>query len=206
MKKFEKTKGFILGVVLTLVASITIPVFAENIEVFFNSANIKINGEQTVDKGQSYALPDGTEVPFSIIYKGTTYLPLRKIGDLYNKDIVWDGITSTISINDKINDPASKQAKVTCNANYVKESNGTYTITVTASGGSGNGKYAIGYGKISSGLSYFIPVDDEGNPLYYHKFTGVQPGSTWYFGAFKQGDSTYYNSPADIVQLTAPTK
>ena len=107
MKKFEKLKAFVLGVVITLLITTTIsPVFAATIETVFNAINIKINGEQAASIGESYILDNGDEVPFSILYKGTTYLPLRKIAELYGKDVHYDDNTKTASINDKgsIND------------------------------------------------------------------------------------------------------
>lgn len=107
MKRFEKTKGFVLGVALTLIiCQAIVPTLAASIEAAFNSINIMMNGEQVATIGQSYKLDNGDEVPFSILYNGTTYLPLRKIGELYGKDIKWDGDTQTASVNDKDYDPS----------------------------------------------------------------------------------------------------
>ena len=103
MKRFEKTKGFILGVILTvIVCNSILPALADNIEAFFNTINITINGEKVASIGDSYKLADGTELPYSINHKGTVYLPLRKIGELYDKDIEWDDNTKTAAVNDKV--------------------------------------------------------------------------------------------------------
>ena len=102
MKRFEKTKGFILGVILTvIVCNSILPALADSIEAFFNTINITINGEKVASIGDSYKLADGTELPYSINHKGTVYLPLRKIGELYDKDIGWDDSTKTAAVNDK---------------------------------------------------------------------------------------------------------
>jgi len=77
------------------------PAFAETITAAFNSINIFVNGTWVAAVGEQYTLENGTSVPFSIIYNGTTYLPLRKIGEIYDKDIRWDGESRTAYLNDK---------------------------------------------------------------------------------------------------------
>ncbi len=55
--------------------------------------NIKI-----VNNGLSVTIDPQTE-PF--IVNGTTYIPLKMMGELYNKNIVWNGATHTITVTDK---------------------------------------------------------------------------------------------------------
>ena len=101
MKKIERAKRFILGAAISLVLTLMLtPAIAESIDVMFNAINIKINSVQVASVGQSYRLDSGEEVPFSILYKGTTYLPLRKIGELYDKDVQWDGASNTVLVSD----------------------------------------------------------------------------------------------------------
>ena len=103
MKRFEKTKGFILGVlVILIIFNAIVPVLAQQIEVFFNTINIHINGKRVADIGQSYKIDNGDEVPYSINYKGTVYLPLRKLGELFDKNIIWNDESKTAFVNDKI--------------------------------------------------------------------------------------------------------
>lgn len=59
----------------------------QNISVMFNSIKIKVNGS--------------TVQADNILYNGTTYLPLRAISTLLNKDVVWDANTNTANINDR---------------------------------------------------------------------------------------------------------
>ena len=109
MKK-DRIKWFTLGVVITLIMSTFItPALAATIEATFNAINIYMNGQKVASAGESYTLADGSEVPFSILYKGTTYLPLRKIGEIYDKDILWDGNTSTAQVNNKGYVPPANQ-------------------------------------------------------------------------------------------------
>jgi len=50
--------------------------------------------------GMNYTLPNGKQVPYSILYKGTTYLPMRKVAELVGKEVTWDQDTNTAGIND----------------------------------------------------------------------------------------------------------
>ena len=97
----KRLQGFILGVIITALLLGSVPVFAENISVLFNNINIMLNGEKIASAGDSYKLDNGSTVPFSILYKGTTYLPMRKVAELLGKEVTWDGTTNTAGISDK---------------------------------------------------------------------------------------------------------
>ena len=64
------------------------PVFADSvltkIDVVLNGINVQVEGEDV-------------EVN-SILYNGTTYLPMRKVAELVGKDIEWYGDTMTANI------------------------------------------------------------------------------------------------------------
>jgi len=85
-------KGFILGMVVTLLVTLTVPVLAngvwKSIDVAMNSVNVEVNGKK-VDSD-------------NFILEGTTYIPLRSVGELLNKNIIWNETTRTVSINDKV--------------------------------------------------------------------------------------------------------
>lgn len=70
-----------------------------------NSINIKLNGIQVASANETFKLDNGTEVPFSILYEGTTYLPMRKLAELLGKDVGWDGDTRTASLDEKAPPP-----------------------------------------------------------------------------------------------------
>ncbi len=89
--------GFVLGVVLTLLLIVT-PVFAATgvIEAFMNGVNIMIDGKVVAQIDTNYVLSNGEQVPYSILYKGTTYLPVRKVSELLGKEIGYINSSKTV--------------------------------------------------------------------------------------------------------------
>lgn len=96
----KRIQGFLIGVFVTLVLVASVPNFAGAINVVLNSINLSLNGVDVAQINDQFTLDNGKKVPYSIIYDGTTYLPLKKLGQLLDKDILWDGNTRTVSIND----------------------------------------------------------------------------------------------------------
>ncbi|MEN1990296.1 NPCBM/NEW2 domain-containing protein [Paenibacillus hubeiensis] len=43
---------------------------------------------------------NGTVVPASLSYSGTTYVPLKMVGDMVSKEVAWDGKTKSVLIGD----------------------------------------------------------------------------------------------------------
>lgn len=99
----KKLRAFLCGLLAISIFVISVPAIAETIQVTFNTMIIDINDQKVNEKGQSYTLPNGDKTPFSMVYKGTTYLPLRKLVELLGKDLTFDGATSTVYIKDKVN-------------------------------------------------------------------------------------------------------
>jgi hypothetical protein len=97
MKK--RLQGFIFGLFVSSIILLNISLFADSIDVVLNSINISINGEKVVANSENYTLDNGENVPNSLLYKGTTYLPIRKISDLLGVGISWDGETRTVLID-----------------------------------------------------------------------------------------------------------
>ncbi|HZK33672.1 MAG TPA: copper amine oxidase N-terminal domain-containing protein [Tissierellaceae bacterium] len=90
MKKTRKKalKGFVVGVIITtMFMSTAVGAQVKNtIDVMFNSINITVNGEdQDIN---------------NFLYEGTTYVPLRAISEIFNKEVNWDGETKTASVKD----------------------------------------------------------------------------------------------------------
>lgn len=87
-----KAKWFIIGIIFTLIITLSFPSLAyvakQKIEVTFNEIKIKVNNADVTKP--------------NILYNGTTYVPLRAIGEILNKDVVWEGATKTAHINDKV--------------------------------------------------------------------------------------------------------
>jgi hypothetical protein len=101
----SKYRNFIVGLIVGIVICTTTNAFAEDImqtiEVMFNKVNIVINNKNMGNIGDNYTLQNGVEVPYSISYKGTTYLPVRKVAEIFGTDIKWSQETRTINMLSK---------------------------------------------------------------------------------------------------------
>ncbi len=88
----RNSKGIVLVSILLAVLSVSI-VFAEEatktIDVLFNSIVLKVNGKEVKAD--------------NIVYNGKTYVPVRAIAEMLDKDVVWDESTNTANINNKPN-------------------------------------------------------------------------------------------------------
>ena len=93
-------KGLVTGLLISAVLT-AIPAVAENIDALFNEVRINIGGIDRVSWGENIKFDDGTEAPYSILYNGTTYLPLRKTAELLGKEVYWNGDSKTVSVVDK---------------------------------------------------------------------------------------------------------
>ncbi len=100
MRLKEIAKNALIGTIAGAIVVASAPVIAEGIEAVMNSVNISLNGEKAASSGESYTLQNGTSVPYSILYEGTTYLPIRKVSELLNIGIDWDNDTRTVIIDD----------------------------------------------------------------------------------------------------------
>lgn len=101
MKRLQKLGYVLIGSVITATVMLAAPAIAAQIQtvtVTANTVNIALNGQQVAAKGENYTLADGTQVPYSISYNGTTYLPIRKVGELLGQDIYWDQATGTAGV------------------------------------------------------------------------------------------------------------
>lgn len=98
MFKMQRGRDFILGMILTLLLVGTVEVWAtgqvgKNIEVFYNNIKLVVDGKPASFGNDS----NGNKIePF--IYNGTTYLPVRAVGDAMGKAVEWDGKTQTVFI------------------------------------------------------------------------------------------------------------
>lgn len=91
----KNMKGFIMGVVLTLIMVSSVNVVASSIK---KSLEVVYDNIKLVVDGNSVELGKENE-PF--IYNGTTYLPVRAVGESLGKSVDWDGKTKTVYIGKK---------------------------------------------------------------------------------------------------------
>ena len=72
-----------------------------SIDCVFDSLNIVVNGQTFARPGTQFDRGAGMMVPYSLLYRGTTYLPLAAVCQIVGKDISWDGETYTASVNSR---------------------------------------------------------------------------------------------------------
>lgn len=115
MKK--ELKGFLVGVIVTMMLGSTM-VFADTVEVLFNTVNIAVNGQKVIAD--------------NILYNGRTYVPLAAIAQMFGKDVVWDGSTNTANINEKGSTVAPPSTTAGQDEYIVKDSSGKalYSIKI----------------------------------------------------------------------------
>ena len=82
--------GAILGASVASVVSVGASEGVRNIEAVFKNIQIYVDGNKITPRDSA-----GKEIePF--IYNGSTYLPLRAVGEAVGKEVSWDGATSSV--------------------------------------------------------------------------------------------------------------
>ena len=85
MKNF--TKGIIVGLTLALVLNVgylNADSITATIDVLINDVALEVNGENVSSE--------------TILYSGTTYVPLRAVAEMLNLNVTWDGETRTAGL------------------------------------------------------------------------------------------------------------
>lgn len=70
---------------------------SETITAGFNKLRFMVAGEDRSSSDGMYN-NQGSIVPESIVYKGTTYVPIRKVSEMLDMPVQWDGDTQTVWI------------------------------------------------------------------------------------------------------------
>ena len=88
----RRLKDFTAGAILTavIVGGVTVgyaKVAQTSIPVTYNNIKVIVDGKQLVTEKE----------PF--IYNGTTYLPVRAVGEAVGKTVGWDGKTNTVTLS-----------------------------------------------------------------------------------------------------------
>jgi cell division septation protein DedD len=96
----ERIKGILQGALCAiLLAAIAASAFAATTgEVVLSPFNVIFDGKIEAVAGEDYELDGGIKVPYSISYNGVTYLPARKLSELFDVDISFDNDTKTVII------------------------------------------------------------------------------------------------------------
>jgi len=87
---------FVIGVIILILLMGTAigETITKTIDVVYNTVNITVNGTKIEAD--------------NILYNGVTYVPLRAVAEALDKEVGWDKVTKTATINDK-----TETAKVT---------------------------------------------------------------------------------------------
>lgn len=103
LKRFKSgALGFVIGSI-TMFSLASAPVFAGStaLQVITNSLNIRLNGEVVGHMNSNYRLENGDWVPYTIVYRGTTYVPIRKMSELLGVGVGYDHDTRTVIIGEE---------------------------------------------------------------------------------------------------------
>src|SRR5665648_169606 len=93
----DKIKGFLSGIiVMTLIFSMSVTVYAvvgsKSITASYNNIKIYVDQKLVTPKDVNGNIVE----PF--IYNGTTYLPVRAVGDAFGKEVSWDADTKSVYV------------------------------------------------------------------------------------------------------------
>lgn len=158
MKKFRSARPFLCGVFTTiLVMGLVTSAFAVsmvNRELYYNDIKIRLDGKTLTPKDAA-----GNPVePF--IIDGTTYLPVRAVGEALGLNVSWDGATNTVILG---NDPEYKQPAAWLGEmetftgtghEYKIEKDGQYNDDFTANNGDTFDRYY--YPEQATGTTYLL--------------------------------------------------
>lgn len=102
MKLNEKNKYLLCGITAGAMLVTTSPAIAtqitQNISAVYNNIKIVVDGKQVTT--------DSHNEPF--IYNGTTYLPVRAVGEAVGKEVTWDSNTNTVYLGARLENTDDK--------------------------------------------------------------------------------------------------
>lgn len=90
-----KKKWIALGTTLVLAAALAMPAMAAN-GIREIKASLRPDITIVLDGKEQTLKTTAGETVYPLLYDGTTYLPLRAIGQIMEKDVAWDNETKTI--------------------------------------------------------------------------------------------------------------
>lgn len=170
-----------MGVILATILMSTVvgASVKKTIEVTLNSVNLTVNGKKVAAD--------------TILYNGTTYVPLRATAEILGKEVGWDQKTNTASIND----PSTKSEVITVEkVPYeikVLEPNSIGTVYMEATY-KNNTNYPL------TGFSMTVLLKDQNKKTYLSNHDTVMPGETSpIFNTF--GPSTMNMEDIEILKI-----
>jgi len=95
LKKHLKKVGVLLISLSLLISTSYAASLKKTIDIYYDNIKIYVNNSLIDPK-------DGTGKPVEpFIYEGTTYLPVRAVAEALDKEVIWDGNTKSVYLNDK---------------------------------------------------------------------------------------------------------
>lgn len=102
MSNFSKAKYMVSGFLIGAVFFGSVAMAATSkIDVSFDAVKFIIDKVDKTPADNKFN-NNGTNVPASLIYQGTTYIPLRLASNMLNKPIEWDGKTRSVLVGDSV--------------------------------------------------------------------------------------------------------
>ncbi len=99
----KRLQGVLIGVVVGALLTSGI-VFAEEISKTINA--VYMNVKLVVDGVQIEPKDANGNYVEPFIYNGTTYLPVRAVGEAFGKEVTWDGDNATVYVGGQVDKPA----------------------------------------------------------------------------------------------------
>lgn len=100
----KKRRAMFLSMLVAVILAVAIePAFAAGVKVAYNQAGVRFFDQQVVQAGETYAAPNGRQIPSSITYTDaagneTIYLSIDQIAELMDADIYWDSESGNVEI------------------------------------------------------------------------------------------------------------
>ncbi len=168
-------KGFLAGMVTA--ALVVAPIFSyaeggQNIEAFFNRVKLVVNGQ-----------PSASE---TLLYNGTTYVPLRAVTENLGATVNYDAATKTASINMPNTSAAVEQTKPAAPV----WTSGRYSLKVTETSSPEDPKTLVITDATNEGFNFQL-LDEKGSAKLSGKVT--VSGNT----------ATYNATELDVLRFTA---
>lgn len=93
--RFMKKKWIAIGTTLVMTAAMAMPVMAA---IVYETARLRPDFTIVIDgEEKNFKRSDGSAA-FALVYEGSTYLPLRAIGEAIGRNVNWDEDTKTITL------------------------------------------------------------------------------------------------------------
>lgn len=156
-------KGVITGLLIGAVV-FAVPVVAVNFDAVLNTVRINVNGVDALQWGENIDLGDGETAPASILYNGTTYLPMRKLGELGGQKVYWNGDSKTVSMTGRQKDEKVVAEKPDKNGNVWKY----YTFSDNGNSYLGVKDEARGYERVYRTCSPEMYITE--NEIYFARY------------------------------------